>query len=57
MPKFLIKASYNAEGARGLLKEGGTGRVEAVKKLAQSLGGRIESWRGQPRFSAAAAHI
>lgn len=44
MPKFLIKASYNADGARGLLKEGGTGRVEAVKKLAQSLGGRIESF-------------
>jgi uncharacterized protein with GYD domain len=44
MPKFMIKASYNADGAKGLLKEGGSGRVEAVRKLAQSLGGRIESF-------------
>lgn len=44
MPKFMIKASYNAEGARGLMKEGGTARRAAVQKLAESLGGRIDSF-------------
>lgn len=44
MPKFLIRASYNADGARGLLKEGGSARRAAVQKLAESLGGRIESF-------------
>lgn len=36
MPKFLIKASYTAEGARGIAKEGGTGR-RATSALAGSL--------------------
>ena len=44
MPKFMIKASYNAEGARGLMKEGGTARRAAVQKLAESLGGRVDSF-------------
>lgn len=44
MPKFMIKASYNTEGARGLMKEGGTARRAAVQKLAESLGGSIESF-------------
>ena len=44
MAKFLVKASYSAEGARGLMKEGGTGRRTAVQKAAQSLGGTIEAF-------------
>jgi uncharacterized protein with GYD domain len=44
MPKFMIKASYTAEGARGLLKEGGTGRRAAIQKLMDSIGGKIESF-------------
>ncbi len=44
MPKFMVKASYNAEGARGLLKEGGTGRRATVHKLVESLGGKVESF-------------
>ena len=44
MPKFLIKASYTAEGARGLMKEGGSARRAAVEKLIQGLGGRIEAF-------------
>ena len=43
MPKFLIKASYNADGARGLLKEGGTARRKAVEQLVQGLGGKVEA--------------
>jgi uncharacterized protein with GYD domain len=44
MPKYLIIASYTAEGAAGLLKEGGSGRVDAVKSAIASLGGSVESF-------------
>ena len=44
MPKFMIKASYNAEGAKGLLKEGGTGRRAAVQKIIESVGGTVEAF-------------
>jgi len=44
MPKFMVKVSYTADGARGLLKEGGTGRRAAVQKLVESLGGRVEAF-------------
>jgi len=44
MPKFMVKASYNAEGARGLMKEGGTARRAAVQKLIESLGGKVEAF-------------
>ena len=44
MPKFMIKASYTAEGARGLLKEGGTGRRASVQKLIEGLGGKVEAF-------------
>ena len=33
MPKYLLKASYTAEGARGLLQEGGTKRRQAETRL------------------------
>jgi uncharacterized protein with GYD domain len=44
MPKFMIKASYNPEGAKGLMKEGGTARRAAVQKLVESLGGKVEAF-------------
>lgn len=44
MSKYLIQANYLGEGAAGLLEEGGTRRRAAVEKLANSLGGRIESY-------------
>ncbi len=44
MPKFMIKALYTTEGARGLLKEGGTGRRAAVQKLIESIGGKVEAF-------------
>ena len=43
MPKYLIRGSYTAEGAKGLIKEGGTGRKAAVQKALEGLGGKIES--------------
>ncbi len=42
MAKYLLKASYNTEGARGLLKEGGTSRRAAVEKVVRDLGGKLE---------------
>src|SRR5262245_8936020 len=42
MPKFMVKASYTAEGSRGLQKEGGSGRREAIQRLVESLGGKLE---------------
>jgi uncharacterized protein with GYD domain len=42
MPKYLYQASYTAEGLKGLLKEGGSSRREAVENLIQSLGGTLE---------------
>ncbi len=44
MPKFMIKASYTSEGARGLLKEGGTGRRAAIQKLIEGIGGKVEAF-------------
>ena len=44
MPKFLIKASYTSEGARGLLKEGGTARRTVVQKLVEGMGGKVEAF-------------
>ncbi|MFN2447355.1 MAG: GYD domain-containing protein [Vicinamibacterales bacterium] len=44
MPKFMVRVSYNADGARGLVKEGGTGRRAAVQKVIENLGGRMETF-------------
>jgi uncharacterized protein with GYD domain len=44
MPKYLITGSYTAEGAKGVMTEGGSGRVAAVAKLIASLGGTVESF-------------
>ena len=44
MPKMLVKASYNTEGARGLMKEGGTGRRAAIQKVIEGLGGKMEAF-------------
>jgi uncharacterized protein with GYD domain len=43
MPKFLITASYTAEGTKGLLTEGGSGRKAIIQKAVQGLGGTIEA--------------
>jgi uncharacterized protein with GYD domain len=43
MAKYLIQARYTAEGAKGLLKEGGTGRRRAVDEVVTGLGGTVEA--------------
>ena len=42
MPKYLWKVSYTAQGAQGVLREGGTGRQTAVAKMVEDLGGSVE---------------
>lgn len=44
MPKYLIQANYVGEGVNGLLKEGGSSRRAAVKKLFGSVGGKVEAF-------------
>ena len=44
MAKFLVKASYTAEGAKGVQAAGGTSRRDAVAKMAEGLGGSLESF-------------
>jgi uncharacterized protein with GYD domain len=44
VPKYLIKASYSAEGARGLIKEGGSARRAAVETLMKNVGGKVEAF-------------
>ncbi len=44
MAKYLIKASYTADGAKGLLKDGGSKRREAAEQAIKSAGGRLEAF-------------
>jgi len=44
MPKYLSITSYTAEGLKGLLKDGGTKRKQAMERLAESLGGKLEAF-------------
>jgi|SRR5579872_379957 len=44
MPKYLLQASYTAEGAKGLLKDGGSKRVHAVEQAVKSAGGKLEAF-------------
>ena len=43
MPKYLIQASYTAEGLKGLQKDKASGRRRAIATAAKSLGGKLES--------------
>jgi uncharacterized protein with GYD domain len=44
MAKYLVEARYTAEGAKGLAREGGTGRRAAAAKAVEGLGGKIEAF-------------
>ena len=43
MPKYMIAASYTAEGLKGLQKDKASGRRSAVDKVVGSLGGKVEA--------------
>lgn len=44
MAKYLIQASYTADGAKGILKNGGTARRKVVEELLAAQGGKLESF-------------
>jgi uncharacterized protein with GYD domain len=44
MKKYLIKASYNANGVKGLIEDGGTQRKLVVQKMLAGMGGKLESF-------------
>ena len=44
MAKMLWIGSYSADGAKGLIKEGGTARRKAVEQMAAAAGGKIEAF-------------
>jgi uncharacterized protein with GYD domain len=44
MAHYLISANYTAAGAAGVLKSGGSARRDAVEKLVESVGGRLETF-------------
>jgi uncharacterized protein with GYD domain len=44
MPKYLFQGSYTADGAKGLLKDGGTKRRAMAQQLIQGLGGKLEAF-------------
>jgi uncharacterized protein with GYD domain len=44
MAKYFVRATYTAEGAKGLLKEGGSRRRQTLKELIESVGGTLEAF-------------
>lgn len=43
MPKYLIQASYSAEGLQGLIRDKATGRKAAVSRALEAIGGKLEA--------------
>lgn len=44
MPKFLIEATYTADGLAGLAKDKASGRKAAVTAAAKALKGKVEAF-------------
>lgn len=44
MPKYLFEVSYSPAGVKGVLSEGGSSRRDTVEKVAESVGGKLESF-------------
>jgi uncharacterized protein with GYD domain len=42
--KFLIRGKYDVDGAKGLIKEGGSARKATVTKIVEGMGGKVESF-------------
>lgn len=43
MPKFLVQATYTADGRKGLLKEKATGRKNAVSAALKGAGAKLDA--------------
>ncbi len=44
MAKYMLRVSYTAAGAKGLIKDGGSTRRSVAQMAAESVGGRVESF-------------
>ena len=44
MSKYLFEANYVSDGIKGLMREGGTKRRDAVVEALKSVGGSLESF-------------
>jgi uncharacterized protein with GYD domain len=44
MPTYLWRASYTAEGTKGLLKDGGTKRRAVVQQMVEKAGGKLHAF-------------
>lgn len=44
MPTYLWRASYTAEGTKGLLKEGGSKRRDTVQQMVAKAGGKLQAF-------------
>jgi uncharacterized protein with GYD domain len=44
MPKFLFQTSYSSEAVAGVRSAGGSSRREAAARVAESVGGQLESF-------------
>ena len=44
MRKYLFHGKYTPEGYKGLLREGGSARIEAAKRALGSVGGSLEAF-------------
>jgi uncharacterized protein with GYD domain len=43
MPKFMIRATYTAEGLKGLRKDKASGREKAIAAACEAAGGRLDA--------------
>ncbi len=44
MAKYMFRTSYTKAGLEGLLREGGTGRREALRQTIEGMGGTLEGF-------------
>ena len=44
MAKYMLRVNYTADGAKGVIKDGGSARRAVAQKAAESVGGRLESF-------------
>ena len=44
MAKYLLRVNYTAEGAKGVLKDGGSKRRSVAQSVVESVGGKVEAF-------------
>ena len=44
MGKYMLRANYTQAGLQGLMKEGGSGRRQALTQAVEGVGGKLEAF-------------